>query len=104
MASYKIKQGSTPTITVELGFDPATLASFSMDFVQEGAIVLTKQSSACTIVDNSVKVNLAQSDTLGFSPARVGINFRGLTSENKVVQIDEIPCVIERSVYREVIA
>lgn len=100
--ALNIKQGVNETIELELPFSIALLSKYTVDIYQGGEAVISKDDSACTEVGDVVSVALTQTDTLKLSPQRASVIFRGLYADGSTVIIEDIPCTIGRSDYREV--
>jgi len=99
--SVYIKQGVNEDIELEMPFNVSLLSDFTVDIFQSGAKVLSKAYADCTIVGNTISTTLTQHDTLKLSPQRALLMFRGLYADGGTVVIEDIPCVVCRSSYRE---
>lgn len=98
-----VKQGVNEIVIFEMPFDVAILSKFTVDLWQHGSQVVQKTNDACTVVGNTITVNLTQTDTMKLSPQRASLNFRGLYADGGTVIIEDVPVVVHRSTYREVI-
>lgn len=78
-------RGTTPTQTFTVPFEKALIKEVEIVYVQNEVIILTKTEKDCTIVDNSISVDLSQEDTFKFdSNERLYIQIRILTTGGKV--------------------
>lgn len=59
-------RGTTPTITFALPFDSSRITALNLCFTQSGKIILEKDLAACIAEGNTLRVALAEAETLLF--------------------------------------
>lgn len=59
-------RGTTPTITFALPFDSGQITALNLCFSQAGKIILEKDLSACVAEGKTLRVALAEAETLLF--------------------------------------
>lgn len=86
-------QGTTPTHEFVLPFAAELVKEVRITYEQNGEIVLEKAETDCTFVENSIKLELTQEETLLFDTKyNVKIQLKVLTTEGKVMasQIESV--------------
>ena len=102
MTYLTIQQGSTPTLIIKPPLYPEELAKYTVDVFQDGAPLISKDNTGCTIQpDHSIAVPLTQQDTLNLSPRRVSVNLRGLYASGATIQYGPVLATVDRSNYRD---
>ena len=75
-------RGTTPTHYFNLPFEASLLKSARVTYVQNGVVVVKKETEDCTFEDSRVTVKLTQKDTLKFDwQASVQVQLRVLTAD-----------------------
>ena len=98
-------QGTTPTHTFKVKSPVAVdlLEDIKIFYIQSKRILLTKEKKDCTIIDNEIRVDLSQEETLSFShliPLR--IEGKALTPDKKVIGFVIENVSVERMINKEV--
>ena len=101
MSYFVIQQGGTPTFVLAPPFFPEELTRYTVDVFQDGAPIVSKSNTECTIQsDHSIAVPLSQQDTLNLSPRRVSISLRGVYADGSTIQYGPVLATVDRSSYR----
>ena len=96
-------QGTTPTHTFKLPFTVDNVKDVIISYIQNRTIVFVKKIDDCVLVDNEIQVNLTQEDTFSLSClSDADIEFKVLTSDNKVVGKKFKKIEVEESINKEV--
>lgn len=91
-----MKRGSTPTITITLGFDASLLDVFYLTFAQLQKVVLEKSLTEAIKSGESLIFELSQEDTLALS-ASTGVEMQGRgRAGTKTVETDILETTVER--------
>ena len=86
-------KGTTPTHTFTIPFDTSKVDKVKIIYAQDDVVVLEKRTSDCTLLDNTIKVTLAQEDTFRFDHEKaVEIQIRVLTNDDKAFK--SLPYVV----------
>ena len=98
-------RGTTPTHTFTFSVDLSDVKDFVITYVQNGAIVLEKKKSDCTISDNKIVVTLTQEETLAFDHGTmVELQAKVLTTGGTVVASQIFTTNVDRILNEEVLA
>lgn len=78
-------RGTTPTITFNLPFDVSEIRKCEVYFAQNDTLLLTKETSDCTLDGRTLSVTLTQEDTLRFEDdAKIEMQIRFVFTSGSV--------------------
>lgn len=80
-----MRRGTTPTITITTDIDLTNASNLFVTFKQDGCKEVEKTLDDVTVTEDTVVVNLSQTDTLTFdSTKQVKFQIRATLGDNKV--------------------